>query len=266
MKKNLRILFILLAAGLFITEYFYYHGYKAIKDGNESLVRRVIDGDTIELLNHGKVRYIGVDTPELTEKRGSTWIYKPRPYAEEAKDFNKKLVENKYVRLEFDVQKKDKYNRMLAYVFLNGEMANIKMVREGYAMIYTYPPNVKYASEFIEAQRYARSNKKGLWGYFEVKENKISSSRAKDNIGKMRIVEGKVLDTYITQKVLILKIEGNFKAVIFRDNLLSFSERALRSPDSYFKGKTVRVYGIIKRYKGSPEIIIHDPSQLEIVE
>jgi micrococcal nuclease len=227
-------------------------------------VRHVIDGDTVELSNGDMVRYIGIDTPEMRERKGSEWIYNPMPYAEKAKEFNKILVEGKSVRLEYDVQKKDKYNRILAYVYTGDKMVNAEIVREGLAMIYTYPPNVRYVEKFLEAQKEARDNKKGLW--LGLEENKISALEAKNNIGKIRIVESEVISTYLTEKILILKCKNNFKIVLYKNNIPPDMKDMARSPNKYFKGKTVRVYGIIKKYKGYPEIVVHDMSQLEILK
>jgi micrococcal nuclease len=227
-------------------------------------VSRVVDGDTIELFNKETVRYIGIDTPEARERQNSEWIYNPRPYAEEAKEFNQKLVEGKSVRLEFDVQKRDKYKRLLAYVYSGDKMVNIEMVREGYAMIYTYPPNVKYSKRFLEAQKEARDNKRGLW--FDLGKNKIPASQAKDNIGRIRMIESEVIGTHLTEKLLILNFKDNFKVVIYKNNIPIASKDMARSPNKYFKGKTVKVYGMIKEYKGHPEIILHDMSQLEILK
>jgi len=240
------------------------HGCKAVE--LHYTVSRVVDGDTIELSNGERVRYIGIDTPEIRERKGSDWIYNPRPYAEDAKAFNKNFVEGKSVRLEFDVQKKDKYKRLLAYVYAGDKMINLEMVKEGYAMIYTYPPNVKYAQKFLEAEREARGNKKGLWADLDFENSRISTAQAKVNIGKVRIIEAQVTDTYLTEKMLILKFKNNFKAVIYKNNIPQSSKDMLRSPNSYFKGKIVKVYGIIKEYKGHPEIILHDMSQLEILK
>jgi micrococcal nuclease len=235
---------------------------------NKSLctVTRVVDGDTIELSNSETVRYIGIDTPELREKKGSKWVYNPRPYAEDAKSFNKALAEGKEVRLEFDVEKRDRYKRLLAYVYSEDKMINLEMIKQGYAMIYTHPPNVRYAEKFLEAQRYARENKKGLWAGLDSENARISTTQAKENIGKIKVIEAVVSDTHLTEKVLILKFKNRFKAVIYKDTLMHFPKAMQRSPDTYLKGKTVKVYGLIKDYKGSPEIIIHDPSQIEILE
>ena len=143
-------------------------------------------------------------------------------------------------------------------------MVNIEMAREGFAMIYTYPPNLKYSQRFLDAQKEARDNKKGLW--IDLEENKISTSQAKNNIGMMRIIESEVIDTHLTEKLLILKFKDNFKAVIYKNNIPLSMKDMGRSPNKYFKGKTVKVYGIIKKYKGHPEILLHDMSQLEIIQ
>lgn len=124
------------------------------------VVQRVVDGDTVVLSTGERLRYIGVDTPELHHPR------KPvERYGREAKEFNRRLVEGKRVRLEFDVERKDRYERLLAYVYLeDGTFVNAELVRQGYAQLLTIPPNVKYADLFVELQREARKAARGLWG------------------------------------------------------------------------------------------------------
>ena len=116
-------------------------------------VKRVIDGDTIELENGEKVRLIGIDTPEAGQH-----------YGKEASNFTRKMVEGKQVRIIFDVQKKDRYNRLLAYVFLeDSTFLNAELLKQGYAKIATYPPNVKYVEKFRQLDQEARENVRGLW-------------------------------------------------------------------------------------------------------
>ncbi|MFC1509928.1 thermonuclease family protein [Candidatus Omnitrophota bacterium] len=229
----------------------------------EVYVSSVIDGDTIELSSGETVRYIGIDTPEVSEKKGSGWVYNPRPYAEDAKDFNRFLVEGKQVRLELDIQKRDKYGRLLSYVYVGDKMVNMEMLKEGYAMMYTYPPNVKYTEEFLVSQTLAREHNKGLWS--RVDEGAIFPYETKENIGFARVVEAEVLSTFISEKVLMLNTRDNFKIVIFKNNLLYFPVSVSRSPEAYFKHKRIRVYGLIQEYKGASEIIVQDPSQIEII-
>lgn len=127
-------------------------------------VLRSIDGDTIELDGGQKVRYIGIDTPELHDPRK-----KVECFAKEAMEKNKELVEAKEVRLEKDISERDKYNRLLRYVYLptetspSGEFVNALLVQEGYALASTFPPDVKYAELFKNLEKEARENKRGLW-------------------------------------------------------------------------------------------------------
>jgi len=122
-------------------------------------ISKVIDGDTIRLENGETVRLIGIDTPETVHPSKAVEYY-----GKEATDFTRMMIEGKQVRLEFDVQKRDKYNRLLAYVYLeDGTFLNAELVKEGYANVSTYPPNVKYADLFAKLQKEARDNNRGLW-------------------------------------------------------------------------------------------------------
>ncbi len=125
----------------------------------QAIVERAVDGDTVVLVGGDRVRYIGVDTPELHHPK------KPvQAYARQAYEFNRDLVTGKRVRLEFDVEQRDKYNRLLAYVFLeDGTFVNAELVRQGYARIMTIPPNVKYHDTFLTLERQARERGVGLW-------------------------------------------------------------------------------------------------------
>lgn len=121
-------------------------------------VARVVDGDTIELDTGKKVRYIGVDTPETKHpKKPVQW------YGEAAYQKNKSLVEGKTVTLEKDVSEVDRYGRLLRYVYLDGVMVNETLVKEGYARVSTFPPDVKYHERFLVAEREARTANRGLW-------------------------------------------------------------------------------------------------------
>ncbi len=264
MKKRYSLIIVIFLVIGFVAVRFLQRVPLNLADYNKGVyVSRVIDGDTVELSNGEKVRYIGIDTPEVRKRKGAGWIYDPMPYAEEARDFNRKLVEGREVKLEFDVQKRDKYRRILAYVYKDEIMVNLEMVRQGYAMIYTFPPNVRHTGDFLIAQEEARENNRGLW--VEMEERIISPYEAEDNVGTIRMVEAGVISTYLSDRVLILNCLGNFKVVIFKNNLEYFPKMASRSPDTYFKHKTIRVYGVIEEYKGSYEIVLHDRSQLEFL-
>lgn len=121
-------------------------------------VSEVIDGDTIRLDNGQKVRYIGVNTPETHRTDKIT-----RAMGERARAYNESLVLGKTVRLEFDVQEKDRFGRTLAYVYIDGLFVNAELVSSGYASASPFKPNTKYASLFKKLEQEARYNKKGLW-------------------------------------------------------------------------------------------------------
>ena len=129
-----------------------------LNDNKIVFVKRVIDGDTIELSNDEKVRYIGIDTPETKHPQKSVQYF-----GKEAYEANKKLIEGKKVRLEFGIQKRDKYGRLLAYVYIDDLFVNAWLVENGYAQVSTYPPNVKYQETFSKLQQIARNNNKGIW-------------------------------------------------------------------------------------------------------
>lgn len=132
----------------------------------EYAVMRVIDGDTIEVEKLGTARYIGVDTPETKHPQ------KPvERMGQEAFEANRKLVEGKRVKLEFDAEQRDRYGRVLAYVYVGTTFVNAWLIEAGYAQVMTIPPNVKYAELFLALQREAREAGRGLWARDE-KEGK----------------------------------------------------------------------------------------------
>ncbi len=122
-------------------------------------VARVIDGDTIEIDGGKKVRYIGIDTPETVDPRRPVMCF-----GKEAKSENENMVNGKTVRLVKDVSKTDKYGRLLRYVYVGDVFVNDYLVRRGFAHASTFPPDVKFAEQFVAAQKEARENNRGLWG------------------------------------------------------------------------------------------------------
>ncbi|MFA6007337.1 MAG: thermonuclease family protein [Candidatus Shapirobacteria bacterium] len=122
-------------------------------------VSRVIDGDTIELSDKRKVRYIGINSPEMTDKR-----LEVKCLAQKAKEADQKLVENKEIELEKDVSETDKYGRLLRYVWIDGKMINEELMKSGWTEVDTYPPDIKYQELFVNEEKEARLNKLGIWG------------------------------------------------------------------------------------------------------
>ena len=166
--KNL----LLLAIPLFL---FSCHSYS--EQSNTCTVTKIVDGDTLYCSKgygkEEKVRLIGIDTPESNKnpkthrdaERTGQSVKSIIELGKKSTAFVKsRLSVSTEVRLELDVQAKDKYGRTLAYVYLpDGSMLNELIVREGYAQVMTIPPNIKYQGLFVEAEKYARENKRGLW-------------------------------------------------------------------------------------------------------
>lgn len=129
---------------------------------NRSLIRveKVHDGDTISAMvenRYEKIRLIGIDTPEMGQ----------RPWGSKAKEYLESLItsSSQTLKIEYDIEHRDKYGRILAYIRTkDGRLINEEMLRSGYAVLFTFPPNVKYVDKFISAQKEAQNKKLGIWG------------------------------------------------------------------------------------------------------
>ncbi len=127
-------------------------------------IYKMVDGDTFWITdgkgNTEKVRFIGIDAPEA-KNYGKK---QKQPFGEESTAFVSQFLKGKKVRLGFDIQKYDQYGRTLAYVFLSdGIMLNDYIVKNGFAVVSTYPPNVMYQQRFLKSERYSRQNRLGMW-------------------------------------------------------------------------------------------------------
>lgn len=137
-------------------------------------VLRVVDGDTLQIDFDGvteRVRLIGIDTPESVHPDASKNV----EYGKIASEFTQNQLEGKKIGLEFDVEQRDKYGRLLAYVYIDGTMFNKTLLDQGHAMVYTYPPNVKYADEFLALQQEAREKGVGIWQYYKTSGSYVGS-------------------------------------------------------------------------------------------
>lgn len=137
-------------------------------EGERVKVTKVVDGDTIVVLlgedNQQTVRLIGIDTPETVDPRRPVGCF-----GKEASNKAKELLSAKQIILQKDVSETDKYKRLLRYIFLplpDGRIlfVNDYMVREGFAKVLTYPPDVKFNEQFRQAEQEAREGGRGLWG------------------------------------------------------------------------------------------------------
>jgi micrococcal nuclease len=120
----------------------------------KALVVSVIDGDTIELEDGSRVRYLGIDTPETGE-----------PYYSEATARNRELVEGKVVYLQKGKRDRDEYDRLLRYVYTDGVFVNAELVAQGYATAFIFDPDERYSQVLVQLEQYAKMKKRGLWSH-----------------------------------------------------------------------------------------------------
>lgn len=242
-----------------------YHFFLKMKENfqcnfpSPTLVTKVIDGDTI-LLEGGKVlRILGIDADE-----------KGYPCFEESKRRLESILLNKKVKIERGKKSMDQYGRCLGYVFLNGKNIGLSLVQEGLAVCRGSKENIKYEKECEKAEKEARESQRGCkWAKVDFSSEKIiHACEAKKYYGEEKVVEGRVADVYLSKNNnLFLNLEKRYpyqclSVVIFSSYLKNFSsdfkERIL--------GKKIRIKGLIKKYKGKPEIIVSHPNQIEILE
>lgn len=277
MARNL-LVGVLLLAVLFSLTIAGATAYEPTAELMEALVIEVIDGDTIRVKlgwMEEEVRYIGIDAPEDKEC-----------YGLEATECNKNLLswskkdnEDIKVWLEGDIETRDKYGRLLGYVYLDPEgnsMVNEELLSQGYALLQTIPPNYKYRQRFKELAKEAWQEKKGLWSACRIEEI-LNSDEVEDNIeqylGKIVTVQYQVARIGITKGIVFLNsrqdYKGHFTVVIYSDELAAdFPQSDIDI--SSLKRRVLRVTGKLELYEAKdyeqPEIIVEAPWQIELME
>lgn len=233
-------------------------------------VTRVIDGDTIEVDIDGereRVRYIGMNTPELRDNR-----LEVRKLAVAATDANARLVSGRTVRLELDVEKRDRYGRLLAYVWVGDTMVNEALVLSGHAAPYTFPPNVRHVDRFVAAAREAREadQAESADEANEIASESITPVEAAAHIGKVATVCGYVAGTrYLTsgRRPTFLNLgrpypDHDLTVVIWGEDRAKFGE----APERAFRDKEICVIGLIELYNGKPQIAVSKPGAVRVVD
>lgn len=120
----------------------------------EAKIKRVVDGDTIELENGTIVRYVGINAPD-----------NGNPFEEESTDYNKRLVEGKKVKLEYDEYKSDRFGRILAYIIIDNKNISVELVKKGFAKVVIYEKRkpIIYQQQLLDAEKEAKIRKLGIW-------------------------------------------------------------------------------------------------------
>ncbi len=255
-----------------------------LSDGVLKLVTKVIDGDTFLIEGGYPVRILGIDADE----RGY-------PCYNAAKIGLEELILNKEVKLVKGAEDLDQYCRYLRYVFLpastnitaakDDKNVSLELIKNGLVIARFLLEDVKYSQELTQAEKEAREGKIGCkWSEKEIiKEDKeefqwekltpsltglkvIDACKAEDYYGKETIIEGKVVDGYRSKtNTVFLNFEKAYPNQCFTGVIFSSDQyKFVTSPEKYYENKMVRIRGKVKEYQGRPEIILKDPSQIEV--
>lgn len=260
-RKTIYLLFIIIIFGA----YYVFEKRDKAPSSQEYKVLDVLDGDTIiiEDAKNSRVRYLGIDTPEIALQDSPG-----EPMSKEATDFNAKLVEGEEVVLEFDQEKYDVYGRILAYVYVDDVLVNEELLKEGLATVLIIPPNDMHSEKIYSAITDAKRNKKGLWGelsglnpphqnrQFEVDLDKLPRYE-----GKRVVAVGKITDTRKSKKVIVLNMKDMLDVVIFPSDWDNFGHFDI-DPEKFYKGKTIEVVGRVRMRRGKPSIVVNHPMLL----
>ena len=217
-------------------------------------VKKVYDGDTILLANGNKIRLLGINTPEIEGRYKSV----SEAGGEAAKQWLKKTILKQKVRVEIDVEKHDKYSRILAHVFTaDKQHINLELVKNGYASVNIHPPNLKYTAELLAAQKKAEQTQLGIWSHTEYSPKHFSTINRSNYKGWHRI-KGKVQSISQTRKYISLTLSDAFSLKINKKSLELFSDLG------DFIDAEIEVRGWINKQKKRYTIYIRHPSQIVI--
>jgi micrococcal nuclease len=239
----------------------------------------VYDGDTFQTADSLVVRLLGIDAPESYQPGGDI-----------AGEILGKYVQGRQVRLEADSEDKDQYGRVLRYVYVGDTLVNLEMVRKGYAAFRMFQAHLKYQDTLAKAEQEAARIGRGLWAFnvftpptpqlmeAKVRAESLRADSGKPGLqvvswldagtyeGKLVTVDGTVVATHNSGNVCHLNFHEDyrkyFSVVMFGQDLAKFPPR----PEDYYLKRHVRVTGIVKDYKGAPEIAVSDPAQIEVLK
>ncbi|MES0371473.1 MAG: thermonuclease family protein [Mariprofundaceae bacterium] len=248
------LLLTLLSAGLSFNQITWAGTFSQLSSNRWVTVSKVYDGDTFKTRSGEKVRLLGINTPEIAHggKPG-------QPFGKIAKHELKSLIQGKLVRLQFDREKRDKYGRLLAHIYLrDGTWINAHMIERGLAHSYTFAPNFRHSSELLKKERTARNSKPGIWNNPRFKLLKASRAGEK-HIGQFRVVSGKI--------VSIEKKKWGFKLGKLSITVPKAHRKWFKTPPELKLNTLVTVHGKIRiSSRGKLYLALHSPYDLEIMK
>lgn len=214
-------------------------------------VKRVYDGDTIILANGERVRLLGVNTPEI-----SSQYRKGEAGGKAAQAWLKEQLSGGEVYLEYDLEKRDKYDRLLAHVFLpSGEHLNMDLVAKGLGVMSIVPPNISYADDFLAVQQQAENKGLGMWSIALYKRREAKRvTRHKFKGWRRYLAEADKITS--SKRFYRLIISKKFDIRIPRENMVYFPDLAT------YLNKPLEVRGWVSRQKGHYSMLVRHPSAI----
>jgi endonuclease YncB( thermonuclease family) len=213
-------------------------------------VKNVYDGDTIVLENGQRIRLLGVNTPEIESRHRDS-----EPGGHAAKEWLQNQLQGQKVYLEYDLEKHDKYKRLLAHVFsTDGTHINLELLKNGLAFVNIIPPNLRHADRFSQAQKLAENKNLGIWKLPRYQARSLSLISSDDKGWQRYIGTPRTLQHKRKYSYLVFNDHVNIR--IANDNLKLFP-----ALDTYL-GKTVEIRGWASRRSGKFSFQIHHPSAL----
>lgn len=225
----------------------------------------VYDGDTFELENAEVVRLIGIDAPELSQPGGKI-----------SQDYLSRLILGKEITLVAGLKQRDRYGRLLRYVYIGSICVNEEMIRNGYAEARYLSEDDSNREYYIQLEIEAENKQAGLWGgrIFQSRSDLnwegeipvINFEDADRYYGQNVIVEGAIVDSYNSGEVCVLcfhfDCEQHLTAVIFACDFPSFPEQ----PEVFYLDKKVKIIGLVREFKDALEVILKTPNQIKVID
>ncbi|PCJ43148.1 MAG: nuclease (SNase) [Alphaproteobacteria bacterium] len=226
-------------------------------------VVRVIDGDTVILKDKTRVRLVGIQAPKLPlGRKGHTeW-----PLGTASKEFLSRLVLNKEVTLYYGGQRRDRYGRALAHLFLkDGLWIQGEILKAGMARVYSFPDNRAIVPAMLAQERLARQNRRGIWAlsYYDPKDHR----QAAKYTNSFQLVKGVVRDVAKVRNTYYLNFGRDWKkdfTIVIKSRAARKFIKAGQNPESYL-GKKIEIRGWLKFYNG-PMIEATHPEQITIIQ
>ncbi|MFQ5487607.1 MAG: thermonuclease family protein [Gammaproteobacteria bacterium] len=217
-------------------------------------VKRVYDGDTVELEDGRRLRLIGLNTPELGRDGKA-----PEPLAVAARDALRQLLdESPRIGLRYDRERRDRYGRTLAHLFLaDRRSVNAWLIRQGYAAVVVVPPNVWHQACYQRSEALARRQGRGIWrlDYF-----RPLAADSLQGITGFRFIRGRVAQVGESRRSIWLDLEGGAALRIARKDLVYFPD----FDSGRYRGRRIVARGWIYRYRGRPTLQIRHPYSLRL--